>query len=315
VNLLIGAATIGLILAPLALGVFISYRVYHTLDLTADGSFGLGGALVAALLVRHVHPLAATALGTMAGVAAGALTGVMHTQFQISALLAGVLTSTALYSVILFVMGSGNLSLVSAESLMTAAEHVGQRLFGLPPSLTVLGTSVSGGSLAILMLMGLLAAGLAVGLALFLGTDLGLAMRAAGNNPQMAKAVGIDVDRMVVLGLGLSNGLIALAGGLLAQYQGFANIQMGVGAVVAGLATLMVGEALLGRRSIGRWIAGAVAGAVVFRLLIAAAIRAGLNPNALKLVTALLVFAVLVLPRLVRRPARSDPAKAAPSHA
>jgi putative ABC transport system permease protein len=315
VNLLIGAATIGLILAPLALGVFISYRIFHSIDLTADGSFGVGAAVVAALLVRGVPPVAATVLGTVAGVIAGGITGVLHTQFLVSALLAGVLTSTALYSVNLFLMGSGNLSLASAESLMTLAERLGQRLLGLPSSLTVLGTTVSGGRLAELALMGLLAGGLALGLALLLGTDLGLAMRAAGNNPQMAKAVGVDVDRMVVLGLGLSNGLIALAGALLAQYEGFANIQMGIGAVVTGVATLMLGEALLGRHPLGRWIAGAVVGAVVFRLLVAAALRAGLNSNALKLVTALFVLAVLVLPKLVRRVRRPRLAESVRSHA
>ena len=305
-NLLIGAVTIGLILALLGLGVFISYRIYHTLDLTADGSFGVGAAVVAALLVRDVHPLPATAVAALAGVVAGGITGILHTRFLVSALLAGVLTSTALYSVSLFVMGSGNLSLASAENLTSLAERLGQRLLGLPPSLTVLGTTVSGASVATLVLMALLAAGVALSLGLFLGTNLGSAMRAAGNNPQMAKAVAIDVDRMVVLGLGLSNGLIALGGALFAQFEGFANIQMGIGALVTGLATLMVGEALVGRRPIGRWIAGAVVGAVVFRLLVAAAVRAGLNPNALKLVTAVFVLAVLVLPQLVRK-ARPGP--------
>jgi putative ABC transport system permease protein len=315
VNLLIGAATIGLILALLGLGVFISYRVYHTLDLTADGSYGVGAAVVAALLMRQVDPLAATAVATMAGVLAGAVTGILHTEFMVSALLAGVLTSTALYSVSLFVMGSGNLSLASAESLVTLAERLGQRLLGLPPSLTVLGTTVSGGSIATLLLMALLAGGLALALALFMGTDLGLAMRAAGNNPQMAKALAVDVDRMFVLGLGLSNGLIALAGALFAQFEGFANIQMGIGALVTGLANLMVGEALLGRRPLGRWIAGAVVGAVVFRLLVAAAVRAGLNPNALKLVTAAFVLALLVLPRLMHKGRRWLSAEGAQRHA
>ena len=314
-NLLIGAATIGLILALLGLGVFLSYRVYHTLDLTADGSYGVGAAVVAALLVRQVDPLAATAVATMAGVLAGAVTGILHTEFVVSALLAGVLTSTALYSVSLFVMGSGNLSLASADSLVTLAERLGQKLLGLPPSLTMLGTTVSGGSIATLLLMALLAGGLALALALFMGTDLGLAMRAAGNNPQMAKALAVDVDRMFVLGLGLSNGLIALAGALFAQFEGFANIQMGIGALVTGLANLMVGEALLGRRPIGRWIAGAVAGAVVFRLLVAAAVRAGLNPNALKLVTAAFVLALLVLPRLMHRGRRWLSAESAQSRA
>jgi putative ABC transport system permease protein len=212
-----------------------------------------------------------------------------------------VLTSTGLYSVSLFVMGSGNLSLASAESLLTVAERFGQKVFGLPSSVTLFGTDVSGGSIAALVLMALLAGGLALIMALFMGTDLGLAMRAAGSNPQMAKAVAIDVDGMVVLGLGLSNGLIAFAGALYSQFQGFADIQMGIGALVTGLANLMVGEALLGKRPIGRWIAGAVVGAVVFRLIVAAAIRAGLNPNALKLITAIFVLGVLVLPHVVRR--------------
>jgi len=198
---------------------------------------------------------------------------------------------------------------------VTVAERVCQQLVGPPPRLHDLGTTVSGGSLASLVLMGVLAGGLALGLALFMGTDLGLAMRAAGSNPQMAKAVGIDVDRMVVLGLGLSNGLIALAGALLAQYDGFANIQMGIGAVVTGVATLMVGETLLGKRPLRRWIAGVLVGAVVFRLVVAMALRAGLNPNALKLVTALLVLAVLVLPDLARRARGRRPAEGLQSHA
>jgi putative ABC transport system permease protein len=315
VNLLIGAVTIGLILALLGLGVFISYRVYRTLDLTTDGSFGLGAAVAAALLVAQVRPLPATLLATMAGVMAGGITGVLHTQFLVSTLLAGVLTSTALYSVSIFVMGSGNLSIASADSLMTLAEQWGQRLLGLSPTLNLLGTNVSGGSVAALVLMALLTGGFALALWLFMATDLGLAMRATGNNPQMAKALAIDVDRMMVLGLCLSNGLIALAGALYAQYQGFANIEMGIGALVAGLANLMVGEALLGRRPIGRWIAGAVIGAVVFRLLVAAAIRAGLNPNALKLVTALFVLGVLVLPRLLQRGLGRPSAESAQRHA
>lgn len=300
-NLLIGAATIGFILALLSLGVFISYRIYDTLDLTADGSFGIGAAAVAALLVHGVHPLAATAAATAAGILAGGITGLIHTQLLVSALLAGILTSTALYSVSLFVMGSGNLSLASTESLVTLAERLRERYLGLPPDI------------ATLAMIALLAGGAALALALFLGTDLGLAMRAAGNNPQMAKAVAIDVDRMVVLGLGVSNGLIALAGAILAQYEGFANIQMGVGALVTGLAGLMVGEALLGaKRPIGRLVAGAIAGAVVFRLAIAAAVRAGLNPNALKLVTAVFVLAVLALPHLVLKARRRRAAEVAP---
>jgi len=303
VSLLLGAATVGLILALLGLGVFLSYRVYATLDLTADGSFLVGAAVGAALLVRGVPPLAATILAALAGALAGAITGLLHTRFFISTLLAGVLTSTALYSVSLFAMGSGNLSLASASSLVTQVEEVGQRFLKLEPTLTLLLTAA------------VLVAGLAAALVAFMKTDLGLAMRAAGSNPQMAKALAIHVDAMVVFGLALSNGLIGLSGALYAQYQGFADIQMGIGALVTGLANLMVGEALVGKGSIGRWIAGAVLGAVVFRLLVALAIRAGLNPNALKLVTAALVLGVLVFPQLLSRARRLPSSEKAPGHA
>jgi putative ABC transport system permease protein len=311
VNLLIGAVTMGLILAPLALGVFISYRVYNTLDLTADGAFGLGAAVVAALLLQEAPPVASTLAATMAGVGAGVVTGLLHTRLVVSALLAGVLTSTALYSVNLFFMGGGNVSLTSSETVMSAAERLGRRFLGIPESVTLFGTSVSGSRVSELIFLALLAAALAGGLALFLRTDLGMAMRAAGTNPQMARSLAIDVDRMVVAGLALANGLVALAGALFAQYEGFANIQMGIGAVVTGIATLLVGETLFGRSSLGRWLVGAVAGAVVFRLIVAGAIRAGLSPNALKLVTAGLVLAVLVLPRLVRRLRRPRRARVA----
>jgi putative ABC transport system permease protein len=301
VNLLIGAVTMGLILAPLALGVFISYRVYNTLDLTADGAFGVGVAVVAALLLQETPPVASTLVATVAGVGAGVVTGLLHTGVGVSALLAGVLTSTALYSVNLFFMRGGNVSLTSSETVMSAAERLGRRFLGIPESVTLFGTSVSGSRVSELIFMALLAAALAGALALFLRTDLGMAMRASGTNPQMARSLGIDVDRMVVAGLALANGLVALAGALFAQYEGFANIQMGIGAVVTGIAMLLVGETLVGRGTLGRWLAGAVAGAVVFRLIVAGAIRAGLSPNALKLVTAGLVLAVLVLPRVVYR--------------
>ena len=291
-TLLVGAATVGFILALLGLGVFLSYRVYVTLDLTADGSFLVGAAVAAALLLRGVHPLSATLLAALAGAAAGAITGLLHTEFLISTLLAGVLTSTALYSISLFAMGSGNVSLATAQSLVTQVEQLGQQLLGLDPSSSLLITAA------------VLVTGLALGLAAFLRTDLGLAMRAAGSSPTMAKSLAIDVDRMTVFGLALSNGLIGFSGALYAQYQGFADIQMGIGALVTGLANLMLGEALLGRRSVGRWITGAVVGALMFRLLVALAIRAGLNPNALKLVTAGLVLTVLVLPRVMSRARR-----------
>jgi putative tryptophan/tyrosine transport system permease protein len=310
VNLLVGAVTLGLLLALLALGVFLSYRVYHLVDLTADGSFGVGVAVAAALLVGGIPPLTATALAALAGAAAGVVTGALHTRFQVHPLLAGVLTSTALYSVSLFVMGGGNVNLASSTTLLTLAERAAARL-GLPDTLTLLGTDVPGSSLAALLFMAFVVVVLALTLTAFLGTDLGTAMRAAGASPQMARAMAIDVDAKIVIGLALSNGLIALSGALMAQFQGFANIQMGIGAIVAGLANLMVGETLLGTRTIGRWVAGAVVGSVVFRLLVAGAIRAGLSPSALKLVTALFVLGVLILPQLVARVRRQASGEAA----
>jgi putative tryptophan/tyrosine transport system permease protein len=310
VNLLLGAVTLGLLLALLALGVFLSYRVFHLVDLTADGSFGVGVAVAAALLVGGIPPLTATALAALAGAAAGVVTGALHTRFQVHPLLAGVLTSTALYSVSLFVMGGGNVNLASSTTLLTLAERAAARL-GLPDTLTLLGTDVPGSSLAALLFMAFVVVVLALTLTAFLGTDLGTAMRAAGASPQMARAMAIDVDAKIVIGLALSNGLIALSGALMAQFQGFANIQMGIGAIVAGLANLMVGETLLGTRTIGRWVAGAVVGSVVFRLLVAGAIRAGLSPSALKLVTALFVLGVLILPQLVARVRRQVPGEAA----
>lgn len=297
-NLLVGALTMGLVLAPLTLGVLLCYRVLETLDLTADGAFGVGAALTASLLIRHVPPLPATLLGAAAGMLSGALTALLHRRFQVSALLAGVLVSTALYSVSLALMGSGNLSLLPADTLLRQAE----RLAGLPARLTVFGTAVPGGSLTALLLAGFFAGVPALGLTAFLRTELGLALRAAGHNPAMARAMGIDVDRMVLLGFGLGNGLVALSGALFAQVQGFASIQMGVGALVAGVATLLLGEALLGRRTPRRSAMGAVLGAVLFHLLAAGAIRAGLPPTLLKLLTALCVLSVLLFPALTRRP-------------
>ncbi len=202
-----------------------------------------------------------------------------------SALLAGVLTSTALYSVILFIMGSGNLSLASADSLVADAGSLGERA----------GFS---SDLGVLIATALLAAALGLGLALFLGTDLGLAMRASGAIPRWPRRWASTWTGWSCSASPCPTASSRSPALSSPSTQGFANIQMGIGAIVTGVATLMVGETLLGRRSLGRWIAAAVVGAVVYRLAVAGALRAGLNPNALKLVTALFVLAVLVVPDL-----------------
>jgi putative ABC transport system permease protein len=208
---------------------------------------------------------------------------------------------TALYSVNLHVMGKSNVPLVNEVTLATRAEQLGTRLAGSSNDLNVIGWAVGVRDASILLAVLMLITVLSVVLYIFFRTNLGTAIRATGDNPQMIRALGVSVDFILVLGLALSNGLIALSGALLAQYQGFADVQMGIGMVVWGLASVIIGEALVGTTGLGLLITGAVMGSVLFRLLVAIALRWGLNPNDLKLITALFVFAALVGPQLLRR--------------
>ena len=302
-TLLLGALTIGFILSLLAMGVYISYRVFDIADITVDGSITLGGAICAVLIVKGTHPLLASLAGFAGGLVAGTVTGILQAKFKINALLSGILVMTGLYSVNLHVMGKSNVPLLSGRTLTTWAEQSGQKWFGRP-EVFLMGWPVSARDLVTL----LAALGLIVLVCLlvywFFRTELGTAMRAAGDNPQMIRALGVNVETYRIMGLALSNGLVALSGALLAQYQGFADAQMGIGMVVWGLASVIIGESLIGSRSLGLAIYGAVAGSVLFRLLVAIALRWGLNPNDLKLVTALFVFAALVLPQLLQRRAK-----------
>jgi len=297
--LLIGAFTIGLILSLLALGVFISFRIFDFPDITADGSITLGGAVTAVLIVAGVHPLAACAAAFAAGAIAGTTTGLLHTRFRINGLLSGILVMTALYSVNLHIMGKSNVPLLSERTLPTMAESAALLVLGTP-ALHLAGWEVSARDLAVLMLALAAAAVAAVTLYLFFRTNIGTAMQAAGDNAQMIRALGVNVDNMIVLGLALSNGLIALSGALLTQYQGFADVQMGIGMVVWGLASIIIGEALVGVRALGFVITGAIMGSILFRLIVAIALRGGLNPNDLKLITAVFVFVALVLPMALK---------------
>lgn len=300
-TLLIGAATIGLILSLLALGVYLSFRIFNFADITADGSITLGAAVTAVLIVGGYSPWIATAGGFAAGMVAGVMTGVLATKFRINGLLSGILVMTALYSLNLRIMGKSNTPLLNDRTLATDAERVAATLIGRSGDLQVFGWTVAlrdASSLVGIFLVVLLCG---FALYLFFRTAAGTAMRAAGNNPQMIRALGVDVDGTLVLGLAVSNGLIALSGSLLAQYQGFADVQMGVGMVVWGLASVIIGEALVGSSRIGLLITGAVMGSILFRLLVAIALRWGLNPNDLKLVTALFVLAALVAPALLAK--------------
>jgi putative ABC transport system permease protein len=300
-TLLLGALTIGLILSLLALGVFISFRIFEFSDITADGSITLGAALAAALLVHHVHPVLATAAALGAGALAGALTAVIHTRFGVNRLLSGILVMTGLYSINLHIMGRSNVPLLSERTLATMAEGAGAMLLGSTDDVRIAGWTIGLRDVSMFAGAIVIVVAIAALLYLFFRTNLGTAMQAAGDNPQMIRALGVNVDTMIVIGLGLSNGLIALSGALLAQYQGFADVQMGIGMVVWGLASIIIGEALVGVRQLGLLIAGGVLGSVLFRLLVAIALRGGLNPNDLKLVTAVFVFGALVLPVLARR--------------
>jgi putative ABC transport system permease protein len=299
-TLLLGALSIGLILSLLAAGVFISFRVFSFPDITTDGSVTTGASVAAVLIVRGMSPLPATILGAIAGAIAGAATGVLHARFKIHRLLAGILVMTALYSINLRIMGKSNVPLLQADTLATRAEALGQRLLG-KPQVDLWGYQVAARDLAVLGLVFVFVVVVALLLWAFLRTQLGTAMRATGNNEQMIRALGVDVGTMQIIGLALANGLVALSGALLAQYQGFADVQMGIGMVVWGLASVIIGEALVGTTQLGLVITGAVMGSVLFRLLVAIALRAGLDPNDLKLVTAVFVFAALILPGLLAK--------------
>ncbi len=300
-SLLIGALTIGFILSLLALGVFISFRIFSFPDITADGSSTLGAAVAAAMIVKGVNPLMATAAGFVAGFVAGAATGTLATKFKINGLLSGILVMTALYSVNLHIMGRSNVPLLGQKTLATYAQWIGTKALGGRASLNVGGWEVSSVDASVLVLTFVAITLVGVVLFAFFQTNLGTAMRATGDNSQMIRALGVNDGNMIVLGLAVSNGLIALSGAFLAQYQGFADVQMGIGMVVWGLASVIIGEALVGTNQLGLTICGAVMGSVLFRLLVAIALRLGLNPNDLKLITAVFVFVALVLPSLMRK--------------
>lgn len=293
---LLGAFTMGLILSLLAIGVLISFRVLSFRDLTVDGSIALGGSVAATLLSGGWNPWLATGAACLAGAAAGAVTGVLATRLRINGLLAGILVMTALYSVNLRVMGKSNLPLMKARTVVTIAEQAAS-----PDSKgSLAGREFRVRDVCVLLAMAAVIATAAGLLYAFFRTHLGLAMRATGDNEQMIRALGVDVGWMMTFGLGLANGLVALSGALLVQYQGYADVQMGLGMVVWGLASVIIGESLVGSRQIGLLLTGAIMGSVLFRLLVAIALRWGLNPNDLKLVTALFVLAALVLPDVLK---------------
>ncbi|MCE2881484.1 MAG: ABC transporter permease [Planctomycetaceae bacterium] len=297
-SLLVATLAVGLVFAVLALGIYLSFRVYQIPDITADGSFPLGAAVTARMLKEGADPWTATLAGVLSGALAGMATGFIHTRFKVNAILSGILVMTALYSVNLRVMGSSNLP-ITRGTLFTPLEETATEWLGRET--TLLGRPVPASDLG--LLAGTLAAAMLVAVALsaFLRTELGTTMRATGDNARMVRALGTSTDRMIVLGLALSNALVAFAGSLFAQMQLFADAQMGIGVIVFGLASVIIGSTLVGPvRSVSLGIAGAIMGAVLFRLLVAIAIRLGLDANDLKLVTAVVVLGAIVGPGWLR---------------
>lgn len=300
-TILIGSLTIGLILSLLSLGIFISFRIYNFPDITAEGSFAFGGAIGATLLVFNFNPFLATFIAFCGGAAAGMATGILHTKFKINELLSGILVMTALYSINLHVMGKSNIPLLSETTLITYLESAAASIFSGSETINIAGWNVLTTDFMVMIFAFIFIVLVGLAMYIFFKTNLGTAMRATGNNQQMIRALGVNTNTMIVFGIALSNGMIALSGALLAQYQGFADVQMGIGMLVWGIASLIIGESLIGVKSVGFVITGTVIGAILFRLLVAIALRWGMDPNDLKLITAVFVFFALVLPNIMNK--------------
>ncbi|GAW91818.1 ABC transporter permease [Calderihabitans maritimus] len=283
-NFVVGTLDQGLVYGIMVLGVYLSFRVLDYADLSVDGSFPLGAAIAARLIFDGYNPWLATFLALGGGALAGIFTGLLHTRIRITPLLSGILTMTALYSINLRIMGRSNIPLLRAETIFTRLTE-----WGVPESLTVtiLGSMTVGVIIALLYL--------------FLHTELGFALRATGDNEQMIKSMGVNVSVMKILGLALSNALVAFSGAYAAQAQRFADIGMGIGIIIAGLASVIIGEVLVGTSSILRVLVGVVFGSLVYRLVIAVVLYMGLKPTDLKLMTALLVIVALASPALKTR--------------
>ena len=271
-DLLLPTLSQGLLWAIMALGVYLTYRVLDIADLTVEGSFPLGAAVAAALLTKGFNPLTAILVAGIAGALAGVVTGILHTKLKIPALLAGILTMIALYSVNLRIMGKANLSLLRVDTVFTFIKSIG---LSNAQAVFVVG-------LVSTVLFGLL-------MYWFFGTEIGAAIRATGFNQQMIRAQGIDTNVTIISGLLISNALVAISGALIAQSNGFADVGMGVGTIVIGLASVIIGEVLFGTRSFKNCLISVVLGSVVYRFVIALVLQLGMPPNDLKLFTSVLV--------------------------
>ena len=283
-ELWIGALNLGLLYSFMTMGVFITFRVHDFPDITVDGSFTTGAAVAALLMVSGVNPFLALLMAFGAGAVAGSATALIHTRLHVNGLLAGILVMTGLYSVNLHIMGRSNIPLLNQTTLFTWLDRINP---GLHQEIWI--------TLTLLALMTVFW----IGMSLFFKTDMGIAMRVTGNNPDMAAAAGIHVNRMTIFGVALANGLVGVSGGLVAQYQGFADIGMGIGTIVIGLAAVIIGESVLRKRSMAAIVISVILGSVIFRFMIAAALYVGMNPIDLKFLTAAFVLATLVVSKRI----------------
>jgi len=278
-ELWIGAINLGILYAFMAIGTFITYKLYSFPDITIDGTFATGAAVASILIVDGWNPILVIPVAFLVGALAGFITGFIHTRFKIEGLLAGILVMTGLYSVNLHIMGKSNIPLLNSKTFVSILSSMNP---GLPSELWTCIFLVF-----VMLLFWIL-------ISLFLKTDLGLTMRATGNNQVMVAAQGVSVDRMKIFGIAIANGFVGISGALIAQYQGFADIGMGIGSIIFSLASVIIGEAILNKRSMFFQVLGVIIGSVIFRLAVAFALHVGMNPNDLKLITAVFVLFTLV---------------------
>ena len=274
-----GATAQGLVWGVMALGVYVTYKLLDIADLTVDSSLCTGGATSAVLILMGMHPLLSLVFAVFAGMLAGLVTGFLHTRLRIPVILAGILTQLGLYSINLRIMGKSSVALLRQPVV------------------------ISLGNIPMALLIGVLVAAAVVAVMYwFFGTELGCAIRATGNNRKMVRAQGVNTDTMKIIGLVLSNGLVGLAGGLLAQYQGSANINMGRGAIVIGLASVIIGEVIFGARfNFAYQLGSIVAGSVIYQIVIAFVLQLGLSTEDLKLFSAVTVALALSVPALQKK--------------
>ena len=301
---LFGAVELGIIYAIMAIGVFLTFRVLNFPDLTVDGSFVTGAAVAALSIINGLSPLVATILGTFAGFLAGCVTGLLHTKGKINPLLSGILMMIALYSINLRIMGAPQISLLNEETLKTQFisfwENTGiDSLFN--NVLASLGIERFPATWGILIVMTVIIIIIKFIIDYYLKTEVGLALRATGDNQRMIRSFSANTDNLIIVGVGISNGLVALAGALVAQNGGFADVGMGIGLIVIGLASVIVGEALFGTKTIARWTLAVILGAIIYRIVVTLALRVEfLETGDMKLITAVLVIIALVTPKILQ---------------